>query len=73
MKKLDGCIGCEDEPYWHGLGGQHECWSAGSAKPVERLSSPDEREQLIQDVLDNATHTLAEADRICAGETGGGE
>lgn len=37
MKKPTGCLGCEDEPYWHGLGGQNECWSGKSSKEVERL------------------------------------
>lgn len=31
------CSGCEDSPYWHGLGGSHECWSFKTATIIKRI------------------------------------
>lgn len=50
------CKGCEDSPYWYGLGGQNKCWSFAGAKIVKRIpigvdQSPPYDKKTVQNMM----------------------
>lgn len=35
------CGGCNNAPYWHGLGGSNKCWSFDDSKVVDKIAYPN--------------------------------